>query len=468
MTKKLLITVVVLVLLYPALVWVLGGVIESRSSVALAELNEKAPYITVTENKYHRGWYTSEQDLTVTLFASQMAGLAPLAGANSAWLSKGVPVTFHTVIHHGPFCGWSCFALARADTHMVLSNEAKAAVTLIYGSAEPVSITSRLGFFGGGTSTFTSPALTQVAVPGGGKLSWDGFKIIAHYTRHNDSFKVEGTAPHLLVDGPDGKRFEIKAVALKAASTRALRSVYAGDFEFTIDSISYAGVGGSAPVLVSDFKYAGKSSVDSGLYSLALQFDTGAIGSNALKIKDAHFDLTFKHIDLVGMADLTDKMRDLYKDPSATDPIQHSQAMLAVLKQQGGALLLKQPQLSLDRVGVETASGQVLLTGTLSIPGVTAEDLANASGATALMQKLVADFEVSLDDSALSELPGAASLQPQLETMAQQGFFTHDGGRWHTTIHSAQGQSTFNGKPFQPGAMAPAAPAPSPAPPARR
>ena len=206
MNKKLLITIVVLVLLYPAMAWVTGLVIQSRSSAALAEMTDKAPYITVTDNKYHRGWYTSEQDLTVTMFASQMAGMAPLAGANSDWLSKGIPVTLHTVIHHGPFCGWSCFGLARADTHFVLPNAAKAAVTLIYGSAEPMNMTSRLGFFGGTTSTITSPALNQVAVPGGGKLSWDGFKLVVHSTRHGDSFKVDGTAPHLLLDGPDGKR----------------------------------------------------------------------------------------------------------------------------------------------------------------------------------------------------------------------------------------------------------------------
>ena len=203
--------------------------------------------------------------------------------------------------------------------------------------------------------------------------------------------------------------------------------------------------------------------MDSGFYSLALQFDTGAIASSALKIKDAHFDLSFKHIDLAGMADLTDKLRELYKEPASWRSEPTCQAMMAVLKAQGMPLLLKQPVLSLDRIGVETASGQVLLSGTVSMPGVTAEDLANASGATGLMQKLVGDFEVSLDDSALAELPGAASLLPQLDDMAQQGYFTHEDGRWHATIHSAQGQATFNGKPFAPGALAPA-PAPSPGP----
>jgi len=166
------------------------------------------------------------------------------------------------------------------------------------------------------------------------------------------------------------------------------------------------------------------------------------------------------------LAALIDKIRELYKQ-QASDPTKYSQNMAAALREQGLPLLLKQPVLSLDRIGLDTMSGQVLLTGTLSIPGLTAADLAGDAGAPALMQKLVGDFELSLDDSALNELPGTGSILPQLETMAQQGYFTHENGHWHATIHSAGGQNTFNGKPFQPGAMA-AAPAPQPhaAPPA--
>jgi uncharacterized protein YdgA (DUF945 family) len=396
-----------------------------------------------------------------------MAGLAPLMGGNGQALAKGVPITLHSVIHHGPICGWSCFALAHVDTHLVLSNEAKAAITLIYGSAEPLTISSRLGFLGGGTTIFTSPALNQTAIPGGGKLSSDGFKIKVDYTRHRDAYRVDGTLPHLLLDGPDGKRMEIKSVTFKSDGNRALGDLYAGEFVFGIDTISYAGPEGSEPFLLSDLKYGATSTVDGGFMSIAVQFDTGAVGASGVKLKDAHFDLSFKHLDIATLAALTDKLRALYKEQAA-DPSKYSQAMTAALKAQGLPLLLKQPELSLDRIGLDTASGQVLLTGTLRIPGVTAEDLASDGGTPALMQKLVGDFELTLDDSALNELPGAGSALPQLENMAQQGYFTHENGHWHTTIHSAGTQSTFNGKPFQPGAMAPA-PAPQPlVPPAAR
>jgi uncharacterized protein YdgA (DUF945 family) len=463
--KKLLVTVLILVLLYPVAAWVTGRVIESRSSVALAEMTEKAPYITVTDVKYHRGWYSSEQDLTISLFATQMAGLAPLMGGNGQALAKGVPITLHSVIHHGPICGWSCFALAHVDTHLVLSNEAKAAITLIYGSVEPLSISSRMGFFGGGTTLFTSPALNQTAVPSGGKLSSDGFKVKVDYTRHQDAYRIDGSLPHLLLDGPDGKRFEIKSVTFKSNSTRALGQLYATDFDFGIDTISYAGPEGSTPFQLNDFKYGARSTVDGSFMSIALQFDTGAVGAAGLKLKDAHFDLSFKHLDMATLSALTDRLRALYKE-QASDPTQYSQAMSAALKAQGLPLLLKQPELSLDRIGVDTTSGQILLTGTLRIPGVTAEDLASDAATMALMQKLVGDFELSLDDSALNELPGAAGVLPQLENMAQQGYVTHENGHWHATIHTAGTQSTFNGKPFQPGAMAPPpAPAPKPLPP---
>lgn len=460
MNKKLLVTLVILVLLYPLIAWVMGRVIESRSTAALAQMTDQAPYIKITDNQYHRGWYTSEQDLTLSLFSAQMAGLAPLTGGKSESLAKGVQVTLHSVIHHGPICGLNCFALARVETHLVLSNEAKALVTLIYGSVEPLIITSRMGFFGGGTTTFSSPAVKETTLAGGGKLSWDGFKITVDFTRHRDAYRIDASLPHLLMDGPDGKRLEIKSVTFKSQSTRVIGLLYAGDFDFGIDSIGYAGVQGSTPLLISDFKYVGKSAIDSGFMSFALQLDSGAVGVAGVKLKDVYFDFTFKHLDVATLAALNDKIRALYKG-NASAPAQNPQAMLALIKAQGLPLLLKQPELSLDRIGLDTASGQVLITGTLGIPGVTAEDLAGDAPSSALMQKLVGDFEVSLDDNALNELPGAASVLPQLQTMAQQGYFTHENGRWHTSIHSAGAQSTFNGKPFQPGAMA-SAPAPQP------
>lgn len=458
MNKKLLVTLVILVLLYPLTAWVMGRIIESRASATLAQMTDQAPYISVIDNKYHRGWYTSEQDLTISLFGAQLAGLAPLTGANPDSLAKGVQVTLHSVIHHGPMCGLTCFALARVETHMVLSNEVRAALTLIYGPVEPLNITSRMGFFGGGTSTFTSPALKETTLPGGGKLSWDGFKITVDYTRHRDAYRIDGAVPHLLVDGPDGKRLEIKSVSFKSNSNRVLGMLYAGDAEFAIDSISYAGVQGSSPLLISDFKYVAKSTIDSGFFSFALQLDSGAVGAAGVKLKDVYLDFSFKHLDMATLATLNDKLRALYKKDKGGDAAQNSQAIMALLKEQGLPLLLKQPELSIDRVGLDTASGQVLFTGTLAIPGVTAEDLAGAAGSTALLQKLVGDFEIALDDSALNELPGTASILPQLQNMAQQGYFTHENGRWHATIHSVGEQSTFNGKVFQPGAMAPAPP----------
>lgn len=467
--KKLLVTVVILVLLYPFGAWLTGRVIESRSSAALTELTGKAPYITITNNSYHRGWYTSEQDLTISLFAAQMGSLAPLMGAGGPALAKGIPVTIHSVIHHGPICGWSCFALAHVDSHLLLSNEAKAAVTLIYGSTEPLTISSRLGFLGGGTTLFTSPALNGTALPGGAKLSSDGFTVKVDYTRHHDAYQVNGALPHVLVDGPDGKRFEIKSVSFKSNSTRALGELYATDFNFGIDTISYAGVQGSEPLLLNDFKYMVKSTVDGSFMSVAVQFDTGALAASGVKLKDANFDLSFKHLDMATLAAFTDKIRAVYKEQAkeqATDPLKYSQLMSATIKEQALPLLLKQPVLSLDRIGLDTASGQVLLTGTLSMPGVTAADLSSDAALQGLMVKLVGDFDVSLDDSALNELPGASSVLSQLENMAQQGYFTHENGRWHATIHSAGGQNTFNGKPFVPGAMAAAPPPPPPRPPA--
>jgi len=120
--KKLLLTVVVLVLLYPTVPWLLGRAIESRVTEITGDISQQAPYLTVVESHYKRGWYTSEQDVTI----EALGGMTPGQAATAALASPtGQPVRFtiHNVIHHGLVCGATCIGLARIDSTPVFSDE---------------------------------------------------------------------------------------------------------------------------------------------------------------------------------------------------------------------------------------------------------------------------------------------------------------------------------------------------------
>ena len=80
--------------------WRLGFAIEKQINQPLEQLKGSAPYVEVVSNTFRRGWFVSEQDLTIDLFRN-------LAGASAAAtpFSTPIQIKIHSVIWHGPICG---------------------------------------------------------------------------------------------------------------------------------------------------------------------------------------------------------------------------------------------------------------------------------------------------------------------------------------------------------------------------
>ena len=130
--------------------------------------------------------------------------------------------------------------------------------------------------------------------------------------------------------------------------------------------------------------------------------------------------------------------------------------MMAALKQPLEALLLEQPEMDIDRVSVANAQGQGLVTGFIRLAGVSAADF---EAPALLLRRLDVRLDLAIDESFLSSLPGAgANALTQLQPMIDQGYITRSNGALHTQIVFRGGQSTFNGKPYNPAAMRPAVP----------
>lgn len=447
--KKLLLTVVVLVLLYPAVPWLLGRAIESRVTEISNELPEQAPYLTVVESHYQRGWYTSQQDVTLEALGGMTPGqVAAAALANPS--GKPLRFTIHNVIHHGLVCGATCFGLARVDSTPVFSDELKAQIEKIFGSADAVTVTTRLHLFGGFTTQVSSPAIKDVDVGGDGKLSSDGFVFTIDESGHGDHFKSHGSAPHIVYSGPAGAKIEISGMGFDGSSKRVLRTLYAGDANFVIKSLSTSGDSSKA-LTVSDFAVTSLTKASDGYLEAVVTIGTGAVVTAPLTLKSAHFDITFKHLQMEALEKLTAALRDLRADKTV-DPNERTQKTLGILQTQGADLLTHQPELGIDRISLANADGDLLITGGLRLQDFTAADIAPGADPKRLVQKVDIDLDFSCDEAFLKTLPGAgAGLGSQLQAFVQQGLATLANGKYHTKIVFHQGQATFNGKPFQAG-----------------
>jgi len=438
MRKYLLIAVAALVLLYPAVAWLMGVVVESRVHLAQQELFQRTPYLVLTEQKYHRGWYASEQDLTLAI--TSVPSTSPIAQA-------GLNFTVHNVIHHGPICGLSCIGIARVDSHVTGSDQLQAMVAKLYGQTEPLTIQSRVGFLGGGNISISSPALSDVALQSGGHFAWDGFRLTCDFSNQFDSMKVHGSLPHLVATGADKSRVELQALTLDLKNRRVLPLLYATDAVLAINRISISSPGAAAVSTIEQIRYAATSNTNAGFMDNGGKFDTGAISATNLNLKAAHIDLTLQHLQMQSLEALTKKIREVNQQTS-TSPSQNIQALMEAIRGPLIDLLLAQPDIRLDQISLVTNGGQAVLTGVLALDNFAAADLAEGADPKALLRKLDANLELSVDDATIAELPGANAGSAQLQPLMQQGLIDHQNARWHTKIRYAQGQLTFNGKPF--------------------
>lgn len=437
MKKSLVIVGVVVAVLYPITAWLMGYAIERRIDEFQQQLNDQNPYVKVSGVSFHRGWFTSDQELT-------------LEPARLPFATESLRVTVHNTIHHGPICGLACIGLARVESHLVFNEELQAHVAAIFGGAEPLSISSRLGLFGGGSAHVSSPAFKD-AVISGATLASDGIVADNHYTGNLDTYSTQASAPHLSYAGKDGKRFEVSNVAVDVHSKRALRTLYAGDSSFSIGRIMYGNTAGPGVFTAADVRVNSHAEVAAGFMQADGKYNLGVVQAGPVTLTSTKMDISFRHLDADSLERLSAQLREVNRDVTIA-PQDRSAAMLGAIKAPMMSLLEKQPEIGIDQIVIATAAGSSAISGSIKFKQLVAADFDGDTGAKALIKKVDVDLDVSIDDAFLNSLPGGQSSTARLQPLVSQGLATHDNGKFHTIVGFHDGQTTFNGKPFGPAA----------------
>jgi uncharacterized protein YdgA (DUF945 family) len=226
--------------------------------------------------------------------------------------------------------------------------------------------------------------------------------------------------------------------------------LYSGDSSFSLAHAAFAGAGGAGALSIDDLRFASRVSADKDFVDMSVKMSSGSIAKAPVALTGARFDVTFRHLEMESLEQLTSAMQDLNQDRTLT-PAARTEQMLPLLKQQGARLLTQQPQIAFDQVSIANAGGALILQGLVQMPGVTSADFADGANPKGMIQKLDADLDLSVDAALLKSLPGGVDGAAQLQRLASQGFATQENGRFHTRILFHGGQLTFNGKPFRAG-----------------
>ena len=443
MKRSALIVIALLVVLYPGAAWFLGSTIENRLGETMQQFSAKTPYVRVIDSHFHRGWFVSEQDVTVEAFGD--TGAAP--GVAASMVFSPLRLAVHNVIHHGPICGFICFGVAQIDTHLVWGDQIQTYLTPIFGSSEPLTIKSQFGFFGGGSGSVSSPAIQDAVLGSGSHLSSQGFDLHSTYRADYDAYSFRGSLPHLLFRSSDNKQVEISSLVVDAHSTRALRSLYTGDSSVTVGILTVEGVSPTGPVSLKDLRSASTSSLTDGYMSMTYKLGVASVVTAPLTLTGVHFDFTLQHLEAESLAQFISASQ-APDQASILSPAERVAKMTAAFKAPATSLFSHQPEIIVDRISVATAAGSAFLSGAIKTHGIVAEDFSENADPNALLRKVDADMQFTADDALLTSLPGGANAIAQLQPLVVQGLISHEANKFHTTIGFHQGQTTFNGKPF--------------------
>ncbi|WP_328698634.1 YdgA family protein [Craterilacuibacter sinensis] len=170
---------------------------------------------TIKSHSYQRGWFssteTTELELNKRLLGPYLGALPdnlrPLLGGTLRYTNK---------IQHGPLPGLASFNLmpARAlvTTEFDMSPATRKTLSRFFGEAEPITVTNRLGFGGGGELKVNIPKFDYEETLAGVKMNWQGFDLKVDYGRGFKEYLLEADSPGFVLDAASKGRFAFDGV----------------------------------------------------------------------------------------------------------------------------------------------------------------------------------------------------------------------------------------------------------------
>ena len=506
--KKIVSVVVVLVLLLVVAPWGIGRVAEKRINAGLDQVVEEAPYLKVVDRKWTGGWFRSEQEVTVEVFGDLFRAMEalekswdtqapPIEGDSAEPVEEGPPegksakptkadkarqaaeeaaaeeaaaaeaarkaaeeeaaaaaakrqtpirFTVRNEILHGPVLWTAGFGIARVNTKVVLDEETRKKITEIFGTDEPVRITSRVGFLGGGSTRFSGEGRKVKLKEDSGTITYDDFRLDIGYSSKFDDLDYDGKWPRLVFDDPSiNSTMLVEGMTLTGKTQRTRGDLYDGDVRFSIDKVSITDPE-KAVTSIEGVHYIVASNTKDEFVTMSAKLGSGKVVNKALKeikldLNEVHYDFTVRRLHAETLEKFVASVKDMYTKPMST-PEELEVNFVQPFKEHGLALLSHDPEFVIDRLGIVTPEGEGVVKGVIRLKGLTSEDFGE-NGTMALLSKIEADLTVEFPQKLLEKLPNGAT---GAGLAVDQGFAKREGEKLVSHIVYKGMKVTVNGK----------------------
>jgi len=440
--------VVVVVLAYPAAAWLIGLSAEHAWQKREQTFVERVPYIQIAKREYHRGVYSSTEEVTYRLAANFARALRTRALTGNA---SDLQFIVRNTIHHGPLPQLQVFAPATIDTQLVLPPEVSAKLKAVLGDKATLGVKTRLHWFGGSTTTLHSPAFEQ-SMADGTTLHWRGLEGTTNLDKDLASYKGNLTAPGLDVKSAQGKLTLDNLHFTADRKLTAFEGVYVGALDMTLDGLEIGQATPARNITLRKVGLAGSSSVQGEYIDMDGKVDAASLELAQFSVTQVGYEFRATHLHGPSLAALNKSFLALQAGSTNTTP--DLAKMQHVLKTDGVEILLRNPVFELPRIGFAMPEGVLLICVKASFHGLTRNEIDGSpdEAKAAFVKHLQASADVRIDTALLDKLLDSSGkgdrFTAQLQGLQRQGYLKLDGKALTTHVTYDGGQLQVNGLAF--------------------
>lgn len=361
---------------------------------------------TVKSHSYQRGWFSSEE---VTELALNQRLVGPYVGMlpdNLRPLLSGT-IRYRNQVRHGPLPGLADFSLipARAivKTEFDMSPATRKTLQRFFGEAEPITVTNRLGFGGGGELDLKIPRFDYEETLAGVKMNWQGFGLKVDYRKGFTEYQLEADSPGFLLNVASRGSFAFNGVRYLSDTRPGDSGVKLGTAELTVgdvkldwkENVPYSIKLNELVYLLTQMRVgefvnpSGEFRPNSAaLNKLRYQIVTseqdqfvntrGKLDFASLRFdRDVYgpfrLDVSANHLHAPTLVKLDHALSQIPFE--GVDPTELRKRYIATITREGVPLLENDPKLVVNELYLKMPSGEAKLSGSLALTGFKADDL---------------------------------------------------------------------------------------------
>lgn len=438
-----------------ALPWVLGTQAQRVYETALARMQEQG--MRVIDNRYRRGWLSSE--------ASVRIGLPP--GAVRPVSASATPLEIKSRIVHGP---WGLGSTRLPPAAALIESRVELPVPWL--ESPPLLLRTSVELDGSGTTEMRTPAVWHASESadlqtgeGRGEL-----KFAARFASVEAHFEL----PTLSLSIPGGIRLDLRDLRARAEGSRWIGALYTGEGTVNLERAELRAP--DASLLAHGLVATGMTTSDDGLVNMELAHRVDDLSVNGAAYGPSRVSFALRRLPGDALASFQQAMQEL--SAGALDRSLTVVAMAAILVEHLPYLLAEDPRLALNELEISTPEGRIrgrlslgtqgLTRQTLERPGAWLEHLAgecDLSVPRPLLLRLLQGWQRSrlLETEwsrqqtpvlpAMLDAEIATAARDRLDVLVRQGWLVEEVGGLRTTAMLADALLTVNGKTIPVGTL---------------